>query len=179
MSKVKIHDKTFKPFLSNEFIEKSIEELTARINSDMKDVEKPLFVSVLNGSFMFTASLMQKLDFQAEVTFIRVSSYSGTGSTGKIDQVMALNKDLNGRNIVIVEDIVDTGHTISWLYDTAKKAGAASIKICTLLLKPDAYNGDIVIDYAAIEIPNDFIVGYGLDYNELGRNYKDIYVLDQ
>lgn len=179
MSKIKIHDKVFKPFLSNEFIEESITRLATRMNNELKDVESPLFISVLNGSFMFTASLMQKLDFQPELSFIRVSSYMGTESSGKIDQVMSLNRDLSGRNVIIVEDIVDTGNTISWLHKTATEANSKSVRICTLLLKPEAYKGDITIDYAAIEIPNDFIVGFGLDYNELGRNYKDIYVLDQ
>lgn len=127
---------------------------------------------------MFTADLMKYLEIQCELSFIKLSSYEGTGSTGEVKQILGLKQNIKGRSVVVIEDIVDTGVTIETLHAMLLEAGAKDIKICTLLLKPEAYKKSINIDYAAIKIPNDFIVGYGLDYNELGRQYKDIYVLD-
>jgi hypoxanthine phosphoribosyltransferase len=177
MERIKLHDKEFKIFIPHEKILKSIGEVAAKINIDYKERETPLFLSVLNGSFMFTSDLIKLIDFQCEISFIKLSSYSGTESTGEIKEIMGLNSPVKGRSVIIVEDIVDTGATIEELYRMLDEAGAADVKICTLLLKPEAYHKDIKIDYVALEIPNDFIVGYGLDYNELGRQYKDIYVL--
>lgn len=178
MARIKLHDKYFVPFISNEEIEKAVETTAKQISSDYKDKEAPLFLSVLNGSFMYASSLLQKLTIPAEISFIKLSSYHGTETTGSVKQLIGLNQDIAGRDVVIVEDIVDTGTTIVELVDVVKKAGAASVKITTLLLKPEAYHKEIAIDYPAMKIPNDFIVGYGLDYNQLGRQYKDIYVLD-
>ncbi len=178
MARIKLHDKYFIPSLSNEEIESGIEALARQISNDYRDKETPLFLSVLNGSFMFTASLMKNLDIQAEISFIKMSSYDGTQSTGCVKQLLGLNRNIKGRNVLIVEDIVDTGNTIVELVKLLEEAGASEIKICTLLLKPDSYDKEIKIDYPAFKIPNDFIVGYGLDYDELGRQYKDIYVLD-
>jgi hypoxanthine phosphoribosyltransferase len=178
MERIKLHDKEFKIFIPSEKILNSIGELAEKLNNDYKNCETPLFLSVLNGSFMFTSDLIKLIKFQCEISFIKLSSYSGTESTGEIKEILGLNSSVKGRNVIVVEDIVDTGTTIEELYKLLRAAGAADIKICTLLLKPEAYDKEIKIDYTAMEIPNDFIVGYGLDYNELGRQYKDIYVLD-
>ncbi|PKO97287.1 MAG: hypoxanthine phosphoribosyltransferase [Bacteroidetes bacterium HGW-Bacteroidetes-7] len=178
MERIKLHDKEFKIFIPSEKILNSISEVAEKLNNDYKNCETPLFLSVLNGSFMFTSDLIKLINFQCEISFIKLSSYSGTESTGEIKEILGLNSSVKGRNIIVVEDIVDTGTTIEELYKLLSEAGAADIKICTLLLKPDAYDKEIKIDYTAMKIPNDFIVGYGLDYNELGRQYKDIYVLD-
>ncbi len=125
-----------------------------------------------------TASLMKEINFNSEITFIKMASYEGTSSTGSVSQLIGLNQDIKGRNIIILEDIVDTGKTLVQIDNILKNAGAADIKICTLFLKPDAYKENIPIDYAAMEIGNEFIVGYGLDYDQLGRQYKDIYIID-
>jgi hypoxanthine phosphoribosyltransferase len=178
MERIKLHNKSFRVCIPYSKIENSIKEVAEQLNKDYKDVENPLFLSVLNGSFMFTADLMKSVNFNCEISFIKLSSYSGVESTGEVKQIIGLNQPLEGRSVIIIEDIVDTGATIEDLYKILEKAGVKDIKICTLLLKPEAYKKDIKIDYVALEIPNDFIVGFGLDYNELGRQYKDIYVLD-
>jgi hypoxanthine phosphoribosyltransferase len=178
MERITLHDKSFRIFIPHDKIQKSIEELAAKMNRDFSDAGVPLFLSVLNGSFMFTSDLMKHLEFQCEISFIKVSSYSGVESTGELKHILGLSTDVKGRTVVLVEDIVDTGATIVELYSMLKEAGAAKVVVCTLLLKPDAYKRDVPIDYVAMKIPNDFIVGYGLDYDEIGRQYKDIYVLD-
>lgn len=179
MDHIKLHDKEFRIFIPSEKIQKSIAEVARELNDNYKDKETPLFLAVLNGSFMFAADLLKNIDFQCEISFIKLSSYSGTASTGEIKEVLGLSSSVKNREVIILEDIVDTGNTVAQLYDMLKKRGASSIKICTLLLKPDAYKKELPIDYVALKIPNDFIVGYGLDYNELGRQYKDIYTLYQ
>lgn len=162
-----------------EEIEKSVQNVADQINNDLKDADTPIFLSVLNGSFMFTSSLMQKIDFQCDVVFIKLASYEGTESTGNVKQIMGLTKSIKGKTVVVVEDIVDTGGTIVELHKILTEAGAADVKICTLMYKPESYSKDLKIDYIANSIPNDFIVGYGLDYDQLGRQYKDIYVIDE
>lgn len=179
MERIKVHDKFFKLYMSNQQIEESIQKVADKINTDLKGVDTPIFLSVLNGSFMFTASLMQKIDFQCDIVFIKLASYEGTESSGKVKQIMGLTKSVKGRTVVVVEDIVDTGGTIEELHSILKAEGAADVKICTLMYKPGSYSKDIPIDYAANSIPNDFIVGFGLDYDQLGRQYKDIYVIDE
>lgn len=179
MERIKVHDKYFKIFIPNSQIEEAIKKTAEKINNDFSDEDCPIFLSVLTGSFMFTASLMKEIKFECEMAFIKLSSYSGTQSTGTIKQVMGLTKDVKGRKVIIIEDIVDTGKTIMALLKILENAGAADVKICTLIHKPDSYKEKAKLDYVAINIPNDFIVGYGLDYDEYGRQYKDIYVLDQ
>lgn len=179
MERIKVHDKYFKLYMSNQQIEESIQRVADKLNSDLKDVDTPIFLSVLNGSFMFTASLMQKIDFQCDIVFIKLASYEGTETTGSVKQIMGLTKSVEGKTVVVVEDIVDTGGTVEELSKILKAAGAADVKICTLMYKPGSYSKDIPIDYAANEIPNDFILGFGLDYDQLGRQYKDIYVIDE
>ena len=179
MDTIEIHDKKFRLCTTAAQIDEAVSRVAQQINEDLKDTDTPIFLSVLNGSFMFTADLMRKITVKSDVVFIKLSSYEGTSSSGNVKQIMGLTKSVEGRTVVVVEDIVETGNTIEEMYKILKDAGAAEIRICTLLLKPDAYKKDIKIDYAALQIPNDFIVGYGLDYNQLGRQYKDIYVLDE
>lgn len=179
MSTVVLHDKKFKICMTAAQIDQAVAKVAEKINSDLKDVDVPIFLSILNGSFMFTADLMRKIEVKSDVVFVKLASYQGTESTGEVKQIVGLTKGVEGKTVVVVEDIVETGNTIEEIHKILKDAGAADIKICTLLYKPDAYKKSIPIDYAALQIPNDFIVGYGLDYNQLGRQYKDIYVLDE
>jgi hypoxanthine phosphoribosyltransferase len=179
MEKITLHDKRFKICMTAQEIDKAVGVVAEKLDNDLKDVDTPIFLSVLNGSFMFTADLVRKMGTKLDVVFIKLASYEGTESTGKVKQIMGLTSSVKGKTVVIVEDIVETGNTIEEMYNILKKEGAADIKVCTLLFKPQAYKKDIAIDYAALQIPNDFIVGYGLDYNQLGRQYKDIYVLDE
>jgi hypoxanthine phosphoribosyltransferase len=179
MSTVVLHDKKFKICMTAAQIDNAVAKVAEKINTDLKDVDVPIFLSILNGSFMFTADLMRKIEVKSDVVFVKLASYQGTESTGEVKQIVGLTKGVEGKTVVVVEDIVETGNTIEEIHKILKDAGAADIKICTLLYKPDAYKKDIPIDYAALQIPNDFIVGYGLDYNQLGRQYKDIYVLDE
>ena len=181
METITLGDKQFKKYIDYQIIENSIAELAKKINADMAGEDVPLIVGVLNGSFMFLADLMKHLNFNCELTFVRVSSYEGTESTGEHHEVLGLNTNIDGRVVILVEDIVDTGSTIIKLHEMLTvNHSPKQIKIATMLLKPKVYNKPLVLDYVALEIPNDFIVGYGLDYNELGRNLKDIYkIIDQ
>lgn len=177
---IKLHDKTFKPFIPADRIETAIDDLAEKINADYAGTQEvPVLLCVLNGSILFTAELMKRLDFDVDLMSIKLSSYAGTSSTGQVRTEMGLTGDVKGKEVIIVEDIVDTGRTIENLVNILYDHGAAKIKVCTMLLKPEMYNKDIIIDYVAMRIPNDFIVGFGLDYDGLGRNYKDIYVLDR
>ncbi len=179
MDKITLHDKTFRLCISAAEIDAAVSRVATQLDNDLKQTDTPVFLSVLNGSFMFTADLMKKINIQSEVVFIKLASYSGTESTGEVKQIMGLTGSIEGRTVVVIEDIVETGNTIEEICRILKDAGAAQIKICTLLFKPQAYTKCIKVDYAALQIPNSFIVGYGLDYNRLGRQYKDIYVLDE
>ena len=179
MNRIKLHDKTFKLFITSKEIEERVNAMANRLNQDLKDVDTPLFLSVLSGSFIFAADLIRKINVQSDIAFIKLASYEGTESTGNVKQIMGLSKSIVGKTVVIVEDIVETGNNIAELYRILKDAGAADIKICTLMFKPASYKKDVKIDYPVFNIPDDFIVGYGLDYNQLGRQYKDIYVIDE
>lgn len=180
MEKITLFDKTFRPFISNEKLEKAIDKVAEKINADFSGVkEAPVLLCILNGSIMYTAELMKRLNFDCELISMKLSSYNGTESTGNVRQVMGMTGDIKGKRVIVVEDIVDTGNTIVDLAGIVKEKGALDCKICTMLLKPEVYKKDVKLDYVAMEIPNKFIVGFGLDYNELGRNYKDIYVLDE
>ncbi len=178
MERITLQDKTFRTYIPYAEIDKAISRIAGQLNRDLGNEEKPVFLSILNGSFMFTADLMKKITLNCEITFVKLASYSGTESTGTVRQVLGLCSDIKDRTVIVLEDIVDSGTTITNLLDDLKKRNPKQIKICTLLLKPDAYKADIPIDYACINIPNDFVVGYGLDYNNLGRQYKDLYVID-
>lgn len=180
MDKVRLFDKTFKTFIPYDRIMKAIDDVAEKMNSDFRGCEDiPVLLCVLNGSIMFTAELMKRLEFNCELVSIKLTSYEGTGSTGRVRQAMGLTAGIKGRRVIIVEDIVDTGNTIVELKQILKDAGAAESIVCTLLFKPESCTRDVKLDYVAIQIPNDFIVGFGLDYNEIGRNLKDIYVLDE
>ncbi|MFA5443897.1 MAG: hypoxanthine phosphoribosyltransferase [Bacteroidales bacterium] len=178
MEHITLQDKTFRTYIPYTEIDKAISRVAVQLNRDLKEEDKPVFVSILNGSFMFTADLMKKITLNCEVTFVKLASYSGTCSTGTVREVLGLCTDITDRTVVVLEDIVDSGTTIANLLDDLKKMNPKQIKICTLLFKPAAYKADIPIDYACIKIPNAFVVGYGLDYNNLGRQYKDLYVID-
>ncbi len=176
-SEVKLGDKTFVPYLTEEKIAAAVKVVAKQINADYVG-KNPLFLVILNGSFLFAADLLRAIDSEGcEVSFVKFSSYEGTESTGKVKELIGLNEHLDGRDVIIVEDIVDTGNTIVQMMDDLAKRNPASVRIAALLFKPEAYKKDVKIDYVGMEIPNAFIVGYGLDYDGLGRNLKDIYVI--
>ncbi len=177
MSNVLIHGHSFKVKIATAEIQKAVADIARQINADLQG-KKPLFLAVLNGSFIFAADLFKKVNVECEISFVKLASYEGTKSSGKFKQLIGINENLKGRTVVIIEDIVDSGDTIENVLDQLNGLGAAEIKIATLLFKPDAYKKSIPIDYAAIVVSNDFLVGYGLDYNGLGRNLPDIYVMD-
>lgn len=176
MSIVKVKDKTFRTFISESEIQQRVKAVADKLNKDMAD-KNPLFLAVLNGSFMFAADLMRYVTVPCEISFVKLASYEGTVSTGKIKEVIGINEDLKGRNVVIVEDIVDTGFTMKRMLETLGTREPASLHICTLLVKPNKLKVPLNIEYSAFEIPNDFIVGYGLDYDQQGRNLRDIYTI--
>ena len=173
---IQIKDKRFTTFIPEERILREVERVASEINRDLEGTN-PLFLSVLNGSFMFAADLMRNLTIPSEISFVKLASYAGTSSTGKVKELVGLNDDIEGRTVVIVEDIVDTGVTMKHLLETLQAKNPKEIRIATLLLKPDKLKVDLNIHYIAMRIPNDFIVGYGLDYDGLGRNYRDIYTV--
>jgi hypoxanthine phosphoribosyltransferase len=175
MKRVKLYDKEFTISIRHDQIQTAIGVVAQQIREDMKSENIPVFLSILNGAFMFTSDLLKQMDFNCEVSFVKLSSYSGTHSTGDVKELLGLNTDVSGRTVIIVEDIVDTGHTLVELFKILQHYNPKQIKVATFLLKPDAYDKDIPIDYVGLRIPNDFIVGYGLDYNELGRNLRNIY----
>lgn len=176
METIKIKDKEFAVSIPESAIQKEVERVANEINRDLKDAN-PIFLSVLNGSFMFAADLMKNIRIPSQISFIKLASYEGTSSTGVIKEVMGLSEDITGRTVVIIEDIVDTGQTMQRLLETLGTRRPKAIKIATLLVKPDKLTVDLNIDYVAMKIPNDFIVGYGLDYDGYGRNYRDIYTV--
>ena len=179
MEKITLKDKTFRTFIPYERISSAIDEVAEKINADFEGCEDfPILLCVLNGSIMFMGELMKRLRFNCQIVSTKLTSYEGTQTTGRVKQAMGLTADIKGRRVIIVEDIVDSGNTIVELKAIMEENGAAESRICTLLFKPEAYKKNIKLDYVAMDIPNDFIVGFGLDYDEMGRNYKDIYVLD-
>lgn len=176
MSIVKIKDKTFRTFIPEDQIAERVKAVAERINKDLAD-KNPLFLAVLNGSFIFAADLMRYITIPCEISFVKLASYQGTTSTGVIKEVIGLNEELAGRTVVILEDIVDTGFTIKRMIETLGTRSPESVHVCTLLLKPGKLQVPLNVEYVAMEIPNDFIVGYGLDYDQQGRNLRDIYTL--
>lgn len=176
MSTIQIKDKSFTTFITEDEILKEVSRVADEINCDLEGTE-PLFLSVLNGSFMFTADLMKRVNIPCEISFVKLASYQGTSSTGKVKELVGLNEDIEGRTVVIVEDIIDTGFTMERLVETLRARNPKDIRIATLLVKPDKLQVKLDIDYVAMNIPNDFIVGYGLDYDGKGRNYRDIYTV--
>lgn len=176
MSTVKIKDKTFATFISEEQIKERVKELAAQISKDMED-KNPLFLGVLNGAFIFAADLIREMTIPCEISFVKLASYQGVTSTGKVKEVLGINEDLSGRTVVIVEDIVDTGRTMRQMIESLGTRHPASIHICALFVKPDKLEEPIKVDYAAFSIPNDFILGYGLDYDQAARGLKEVYKL--
>lgn len=173
---VKIKDKTFRTFIPATEIQQRVKDVAKKINKDMAG-KNPLFLAVLNGSFIFAADLLREITIPCEISFVKMASYQGTDTTGKVKEVIGLNTSIEGRTVVIVEDIVDTGFTMKQMLADLEQQHPAEAHICTLLVKPGKLQVPLNIEYPAMEIPNDFIVGYGLDYDQQGRNLKDIYTL--
>lgn len=176
MGKIRVKDKDFAISIPEAEILKQVDRVAAELSRDL-DGKHPLFLSVLNGSFMFAADLMKRVNIPSEIQFIKLQSYQGTSTTGTVRETIGLNQDISGRTVVIVEDIVDTGFTMKHLVESLQKKNPAEIHICTLLVKPDKLQVELNIEYVAMHIPNDFILGYGLDYDGYGRNLPDIYTL--
>lgn len=176
MNTIQVLDKEFGPSITAAEILTQVRRVASEINRDYQG-ESPLFLVVLNGAFIFAADLMREISLPSEVSFVKLASYEGTSTTGTVREVIGLNTDITGRPVIIVEDIVESGITMAHMIDTLKKQNPKSIDICTLLLKPQKMEVKLDIRYVAMKIPNDFILGYGLDYNGLGRGLKDIYTL--
>jgi hypoxanthine phosphoribosyltransferase len=174
MKRIKLADREFELSISYAVIERAIWEIAKRMDNDLKDKD-PLMICILNGSFMFAADLMKKLTIPCQISFVKVASYEGDHSSGLVRQLIGIDEDIKGRNVVLLEDIIDTGVTISHIIQQVKKLQPAEIKVATLLYKPEACRTKLDIDYVGLRIPNDFIVGFGLDYNGYGRNLQDIY----
>lgn len=173
---IKVKDKTFSVTISERAIKRQIKRIADQINRDYEG-KRPVFLAVLNGSFIFAADLLREIDLPCEISFVKLASYEGTNTTGSVREVIGLNVDITGRPVIIVEDIVDTGLTMAHMLDTLKKQNPESIDICTLLLKPSKLQVKLDIRYCCKQIPDDFVVGYGLDYDGFGRNTKDIYTI--
>jgi adenylate kinase len=173
MSNVQLHDLYFEPFISEHDLGEAIDRVAVDINAKYAG-KRPLFLGVLNGAFFFASELMKRVTVECEITFVKVASYHGTASTGMVHQLIGLNERISGRHIVVLEDIVDTGNTIEHILTLLNDHHPASVSIATLLFKPDAYTKNIPIDHVAIRIPNDFVVGSGLDHDGLGRNLPGI-----
>ena len=178
MKKVKLKDKNFQLFIDSKELNNSIESLSNKINQDYSDRE-PIFLCVLNGAFVFAAELIKRFNHECQVSFVKLSSYQGVQSSGTINSLIGLNEDIKGKDVIIVEDIVDTGQTIANIVENILNKNPRSIEVATLLYKPKSYQKQIPIKYRAIEIGNDFIVGFGLDYNGLGRNLEEIYIIEK
>lgn len=174
MKSVEIKDKVFELFIEESEILAAVDKIAARMNKDLEGKD-PLFIAVLNGSFMFASELMKRISIPCEISFVRMASYQGSKSTGTIKEIYGLQEDIEGRTVVVIEDIVDTGHTMSMIQEQLECDNPKEIKIATLLFKPNALTQKVNLDYVAMEIPNDFIVGFGLDYDGYGRNLPHIY----
>jgi hypoxanthine phosphoribosyltransferase len=176
MKEIRILDKNFRELIPEEEVKKRIGELAQQVNNDFVGKEV-VFLGILNGAFLFAADLFRKIDLQAKISFVKLASYEGTSSSGTIKELIGWNEDIKNKSIVIVEDIVDTGNTLERIVDELIIRKASEIRIATMLYKPAAYTKDIHLDYVGFEIPNDFVVGYGLDYNGYGRNLTSVYTL--
>ena len=176
MNDIQIKDKRFRLSIPEAEIKSRVAAVAQQISKDLEG-ENPLFIGVLNGAFMFAADLMREMTIPCEISFVKLASYQGTTSTGKVKEVMGINEDLAGRTVVIIEDIVESGHTIKQMIEALGTRNPASVHVCSLFFKPEKLEEDVTIDYVAFRIPDDFIVGYGLDYNQGGRELKDIYTI--
>ena len=173
-NRIQVHDRIFEKSIDFQEINAAIDRIAASLNRDFIS-DTPLFLAILNGSFMFAADLLKKIEFPCEISFLKIASYSGTSSTEAVRRLIGIDEELTGRTVVIIEDIIDTGLTLEHVIGHLREMGAKEVRIASLLFKPDAFRGDYPVDYLGMEIPNEFIVGYGLDYNKHGRNFKDIY----
>ena len=176
MSRVTIKDKTFETSMSEAEIKQRVKEVAQQMSRDLEG-KNPLFLAILNGAFIFAADLMREMTIPCEISFVKLASYQGTTSTGTIQEVIGINEDLTGRTVVILEDIVESGLTIKRMMEQIGTRHPASVQVCTLFFKPDRLKEDLKLDYVAFEIPNDFILGYGLDYDQQGRELRDLYTL--
>ena len=174
MPQVRLHDKDFELFIPESEVNAAVDRLAGELRAKYKGM-RPLFIGVLNGAFFFAAELVKRLDIECEITFVKVASYHGTRSSGKVSELIGLNERIEGRHVVVLEDIVDTGNTVRYIMDALLEHHPASVSIAALLFKPDAYTQDIPIEHVAVRIPNDFVVGSGLDHDGLGRNLPGIY----
>lgn len=173
---LQVHDKLFEPFISKEKVLFAVDKISREIMDDHKN-DTPLFLGVLNGAFMFCSDLLKSYHSPCEISFIKLASYNQTESTGVVNQLIGLNEDLTNRTVIVVEDIIDTGNTLEKIVELLDQSQAKEIKVAALFLKPTVYHKNIKIDYVGLEIPNKFILGYGLDYDGLGRNIDEIYAL--
>ncbi len=176
MAAIKVHDKYFVPYIPEAELMQRIKDLAAQIDEDYRD-KKPLFIAILNGSFMFAADMFKHITIESEICFIKLASYKGTKSTGQVITAIGLDTDIVGRHVIVLEDIIDTGKTMSEFLPQLHNQQPASLKVATLLHKPEATTFPINIDYLGFSVPNKFLLGYGLDYDGLGRNIKEIYQL--
>jgi hypoxanthine phosphoribosyltransferase len=177
MNRITVHDKSFVPYLSEATILEKVKELAAQLDADYAG-KKPLFIAILNGSFMFTADLFKYLSIEAEICFIKLASYKGTKSTGHVITAIGLDTDVTDRHVVILEDIIDTGKTMNEFLPQLRNQQPASMKVAVLLHKPEATVFPVPVDYCCFSIPNKFVLGYGLDYDGLGRNIRELYQLE-
>jgi hypoxanthine phosphoribosyltransferase len=173
---IQVHDKKFRLFISEERIQRQVKRIADEMNRDLADRD-PIFLGILNGAFMFAGDLYKQLTFPCQITFLKLASYSGTYSTGSVKQLIGIGQDLKDRVVVVLEDIVDTGVTLETIIRQLSGYQPSEIRVATLLYKPEAALRDVHLDYVGMEIPNDFILGYGLDYDGYGRNYREIYQL--
>jgi len=173
---IRVHDKYFKPFITEKEIQREVARIAVEMNGDLAR-QDPIFLGILNGAFMFAGDLYKQLTFPCQITFLKLASYSGTQSTGSVKQLIGINRDLKDRVVVVLEDIVDTGVTLETIIRQLSGYEPAKIKVATFLYKPDTALKEVKLDYIGMEIPNNFIVGYGLDYEGYGRNFRDIYQL--
>lgn len=178
MELIQLNNKSFQKYISSEEIAKICEEIANKINADYIG-KRPLFLAVLNGSFIFAADLFRKINLQSDISFVKIASYTGTNSTGKVNNLIGINETIEGRDVIIIEDIVDTGNTLHYLLELLKEKKANTVKIATLLYKPNAYKWDYPVQYIGKSIPNAFVVGYGLDFDGYGRNLNSIYILNE
>lgn len=178
MAVIKVHDKSFVPYLPEDLILEKIKELATQIDKDYAG-KKPLFIAVLNGSFMFASDLFKSISIEAEISFIKLASYKGTKSTGQVITAIGLDTDIIGRDVIILEDIIDTGKTLHEFLPQLRNQHPASLKVAVLLHKPEATVHEVPIDYCCFSIPNKFVLGYGLDYDGLGRNIRELYQLSE
>ena len=179
MERIRLHDKEFRLFVRENEIDRVITEMAGKMNRDLKD-DTPLFLCILNGAFMFASDLLKRISIPGtEISFVKVASYEGTGSTGQVRELIGLNEDIGGRTVVVVEDIIDSGRSMAHLLEYLKEKKAGRVVVAALFHKPKAAVVPVRIDYRGMELENDFIVGRGLDYDGLGRNYPDLYILDR